>query len=358
VDWTPWLAYPPGLRYQGLCGNCWVWAPTTAAEASLGAAGFRDALSVQYFMSAFGDPYPCCGGELAQFAGFYELKRAFVSLRNRGADFQDSDRNCASGGSAVPEAKVARAIRYPCSGLEPQRVRTFDVAPAEAIASLKNLLNQGRTVLWTFYLADEDAYGGFVAFWFSQGEAVLWRPERPRGRPYGDGGGHMVAIVGYDDDVWVDLNNDGFLDIAMMGMTGAAGSAADNVAAGSEQLSTAAQQVSEGSTEQAAAAATPAGRTTSLGTVASPASWNSSTSGATSDAAILAGAASSSLTTLMTNSPVSSTLRRVSFLISGRVPGAPCTAARTVGQNITVGGLEPTPEKKLKALNIPGRLNS
>src|SRR3954471_23239771 len=94
--------------------------------------------------------------------------------------------------------------------------------------------------------------------------------------------------------------------------------------------------------------ATRGGRTARLGAGVSPATANSSTSGGTSAAVTLAAAAMASLTTLMTNSPVSSTLRNVSLRGEG---SAPCEA-RSAGQNSTVGGADPTPQKKLKGARL------
>ena len=214
VDWTPRLSYPPGQRSQGICGNCWVWAATTACEASLAASGVRDALSVQYFMSRNRDPYPCCGGTLADFAGFYEMERRFVALGNPGAAFQDAGQDCRSGASTVPESGIDPAVQYACSALSPQRVPTLDVEPAAAVAAIKNLLERGKAVLWSFYLPDEAAYGAFVAFWSGLAEKDPWRPGWTSGAPYRDGGSHMVALVGYDDTdpdparhVWIAQNS-------------------------------------------------------------------------------------------------------------------------------------------------------
>jgi len=91
--------------------------------------------------------------------------------------------------------------------------------------------------------------------------------------------------------------------------------------------------------------ATRGGRTASLAIGVNPESTNSSTSKGASAAEALAAAAISSLTTLMTNSPVSSTLRSVSF----RWPasGVSESEGRRAGQKSTVGGAEPTPQKKL-----------
>src|SRR4249920_1617589 len=94
--------------------------------------------------------------------------------------------------------------------------------------------------------------------------------------------------------------------------------------------------------------ATRGGRTTRLGAGVSPASANSSTSGGTSAAVMLAAVAMASLTTLITNSPVSSTLRNVSL----RCVRSVLSVARSTGQNSTVGGADPTPQKKLKGARL------
>jgi hypothetical protein len=74
----------------------------------------------------------------------------------------------------------------------------------------------------------------------------------------------------------------------------------------------------------------------------------------------LAAAAIASLTTFTTNSPVSSTLRSVSLRRSkiGWLSKAACAGVRTTGQNSTVGGLEPTPVKKLKGARLGTPLRS
>src|ERR1700691_1723686 len=97
--------------------------------------------------------------------------------------------------------------------------------------------------------------------------------------------------------------------------------------------------------------ATRGGRTSWLGCGVRPDNTNSSTSGGTSAAVALAAAAIASLTTLTTNSPVSTTLRSVSLRRSGRALAA-MERLLTTGQNRTVGGLEPTPVKKLKGARL------
>src|SRR4051794_9561236 len=97
--------------------------------------------------------------------------------------------------------------------------------------------------------------------------------------------------------------------------------------------------------------ATRGGRTTRLGIGVRPASLNSSISGGTSAAVRLADGAIASLTTLTTNSPVSSTLCRVSLRRPGSVPALGSTA-RSAGQNNTVGGTDPTPQKKLNGATL------
>src|ERR1039458_2312575 len=75
--------------------------------------------------------------------------------------------------------------------------------------------------------------------------------------------------------------------------------------------------------------ATRVGRTASLGIGVSPESTNSSTSKGTSAEEALAAGAISSLTTLMTNSPVSSTLRSGAFLL----PASDVSAGGRVGSD-------------------------
>src|SRR5947208_10245473 len=94
--------------------------------------------------------------------------------------------------------------------------------------------------------------------------------------------------------------------------------------------------------------ATRGARTTWLGAGVKPESANSSTSGGTSAAVALAAGAMESLTTLTTNSPVSSTLRRVSLRRVGSIPWV----ARRAGQNNSVGGADPTPQKKLNGARL------
>lgn len=61
------VPYVPLERDQGICGNCWVWAATRAAEVDHNfKSGVADRLSVQYFNSKYNNgeagSFACCGG--------------------------------------------------------------------------------------------------------------------------------------------------------------------------------------------------------------------------------------------------------------------------------------------------------
>ena len=88
------LQYTPSERYQGSCGDCWVWAGTGVMEIALDVQnGIRDRLSTQFLSSCKTDNF-CCGAWLSDFANWYGGKGYAIPWANSNAFFQDASKVC------------------------------------------------------------------------------------------------------------------------------------------------------------------------------------------------------------------------------------------------------------------------
>lgn len=214
-----WLPYVPEDRHQGSCGNCWVWAGTGCMEiAHLIENDVHDRLSIQFFNSAYGEgdgeDYACCGGWLGKFADAYSGGFA-VPWDNFNANWQDGNTAC-GGSTNVPAASIVVTPRYNISYIEPFRIVTQGVGQAAAIASIKYFLENGYPVDFGFYLPNSAAWSDFQNWWRTQPETAVWS-NFYCGQEYnhdeGEGGGHEVLCVGYNDeegtanDYWIMLNS-------------------------------------------------------------------------------------------------------------------------------------------------------
>ena len=212
------LTYTPVERNQGSAGNCWVWAGTGVMEIALDVQrGVKDRLSIQYFDSNYsggtGSSWAGCGGWLADFATFYNSTTKAIPWSNTNAGYQDANRSCGDGGAAVPAASIATTPYYPIGSIVAETITTTGVDNATAIANIKNILQQGRAISFSFYLPTSAAWNSFFSFWTSQPETAVWNPNSFCDQTSDDGlGGHSVLCVGYNDDdpnnpYWIMLNS-------------------------------------------------------------------------------------------------------------------------------------------------------
>ncbi len=216
------LQYNPSERLQGNCGNCWVWAGTAITEIARSVQiGKKDRFSIQFLNSCKTDSYACCGGNLYDFVNFYisgSGKGYSIPWSNTNASFQDTERKCSDGSSTVSCGSIGTSPNYPINSIVPQTITTTGVGQDTAIQNIKNILNQNKGVWFLFQLTDKSKWDAFYNFWNNQTESAIWDPDFDCGNTYNDapneGGGHVVVIVGYNDDdpnpinhYWIILNS-------------------------------------------------------------------------------------------------------------------------------------------------------
>ena len=226
MDLLSHIDYIPEERHQGLCGNCWVWAGTGVAEIALDVQqGVFNRLSIQYFNSCFSDFFACCGGNQNLFANWYQDK-SFVAWDNANASYADGCKwdgtewectECEDGISSIHCGLISQITNYPITNISAVTINTPDFITA--IPNIKNILNQNRGVVWTFWLPDAAAWDDFEDFWDYEDETTIWYGltdycADPWNDAPDEGGGHSVLIVGYNDDdpnqafhYWIALNS-------------------------------------------------------------------------------------------------------------------------------------------------------
>jgi len=212
------LQYTPTERSQGTCGNCWNWASTGVLEIAHSVQNaVQDRLSTQYLNSCKTDKYACCGGSLEMYADWYRGGFA-VPWSNTNAFFQDGSSQCQTGNesSSVSCNSISTNPNYPITSIQPVTVSTTGVGQSTAIANIKNVLNQNKAIYFGFFLPNQSDWDQFQSFWSGSGasENNIWNPDFSCGHQWvdGQGGGHAVLLVGYNDDdpnnpYWIFLNS-------------------------------------------------------------------------------------------------------------------------------------------------------
>ena len=203
------LKYTPSERDQGACGNCWAWTGTGIMGIALDVEkDIFDRLSVQ-FISSCNAAMGCCeGGWLSNFASFYSSKGYSIPWSNGNASWQNGDGNCNE-----PCDVISTSPNYSITSIEAVTISTHGVGQAQAIANIKNVLNQNRAVFLGFFLGTLEDWNDFRTFWNTKTEDTLWDFDASCGKPYTSaGGGHAVLCVGYSDDdpnnaYWIMLNS-------------------------------------------------------------------------------------------------------------------------------------------------------
>ena len=212
------LEYTPAERWQGTCGNCWVWAGTGVMEVALATQnGVRDRLSIQYFNSNYNKgkagEWACCGGWLTNFAAFYAEEKKIVPWSNINAAWADAGRRCFDS-TSVPASSISTNPSYVVQSITVETIPTYGLTKEQAIANIKAVLHQNRAVWFAFFLANTGDVQAFLNFWWNQPEDAIWNPNYTCGKTYDpfSGGGHAVLCVGYNDEdpdnrYWIMLNS-------------------------------------------------------------------------------------------------------------------------------------------------------
>jgi hypothetical protein len=224
MDLLDHIDYDPTQRDQGYCGDCWVWAGTGVMEIAHDVQDdVFDRLSIQYVNScrANGFGFACCGGNLTDFAAWYNDQGLVIPWDNTDAFFDDAGKLCRHGSSDVACASISTTPNYPIDSIQDVTIETH-TGQANAIANIKNILNQNKAVYFGFALPDSGAWNDFKGFWRGddgETEATLWSDiDAYCGDEWvedeDEAGGHAVVIVGYNDDdadpdnhYWIALNS-------------------------------------------------------------------------------------------------------------------------------------------------------
>ncbi|MBW2149777.1 MAG: hypothetical protein JRI22_22525 [Deltaproteobacteria bacterium] len=211
------LDYTASERDQGSCGNCWAWAGTGVLGIALDVQeGIHERLSMQFLNSCDYSNWACCGGWLSDLTDFYLQSGQAIPWANTNASWQDGGQNCSTGSPQVSCCDISTTQGYYVDSIQEQTITTHDITESAAIANIKSVLDSNKAVWFAFFLADSTDWSAFFSFWNTQAESVIWDFDPYCGHTWvsGDGGGHAVLCVGYNDDdanpdnhYWIMLNS-------------------------------------------------------------------------------------------------------------------------------------------------------
>ena len=197
---------------QGQCGNCWVWGSTAACSIDAGVAlGSSQLFSTQWFDSDYyatqGDQSACDGGDSSMFATWYNSYPKFIPWTNSNAAYADG-----SGPSAPATAAsaIGTVPNVPVTAITATQIPTATVSQAQAIANIKAVLDANQAVVLAFFLPSA-GWTDFDNAWERNSETTPWAGVDSYNGTTMDsgGGGHLVAIVGYDNttNAWIARNS-------------------------------------------------------------------------------------------------------------------------------------------------------
>jgi hypothetical protein len=221
------LQYNPDERHQGGCGNCWQWAGTAIMEIQLNyRKKIKDRLSIEYINSNIAgsgysfDGEPCCGDWLDTFTKFYANRKHVVPWKNLNAGWNDGGVRCKTcpnrGESTVPPGSTSTSPAYSITSISTESIPVHGLSATTATNNIKAILHQGKAVWFAYFLPNKDAWSDFKGFWLNQGEDIVYQMDSADGTQFnystGEGGGHAVVIVGYDETdpnnrYWIVLNS-------------------------------------------------------------------------------------------------------------------------------------------------------
>ena len=195
-------------RNQGSnCGNCWVWACTGVIEIAHDIQNGRfDRLSIQYFDSNYNGGLPCCAGSPTEYVNFYSSAGKFIPWSNSQADYRDGNLYCGDTAS-VSASSISNNPYYPISSIQYQTL-LHGSGTSTVINSIKNVLSQGKGVIFRFGLPTGAAWTDFNTFWNTRSDNYNF--DQWNNKPTNSGGaGHIVTCVGWDDSTnsWIMLNS-------------------------------------------------------------------------------------------------------------------------------------------------------
>jgi hypothetical protein len=202
-DLLPYFCYIPAEWNQGACGNCAVWASTGCLQIALAVQEYEcQLLSTQYVNSCWWGTFPCCGFSISEFCDFCNSTGQAIAWSNPNAYWRDGDEGCVTPPSSVPCCSIAQGpVSYGIFHAGYQWIYTYDVGQTTAISNLKNVLNQNKGVFMQFFLPRSADWTYFREFWDNHDEDFVWDPAPVCSHTWvhGEGGGHAVLCVGYDD---------------------------------------------------------------------------------------------------------------------------------------------------------------